>query len=612
MNRFALEWLESDGQGGFSSGTASGVRTRRYHAALVSADESSSRRFVLLNGFDAWIETSTGRIPISTQRYVPDVLSPDGAERLERFESDPWPKWTYRIAGALTVEQELFVPQGSPAAVITWRGREGRLILRPFISGRDYHDLHHRNGAFRFEPRTSDGRLIWEPYPGVPPLLVATNGTYVHAPTWYMNFQYDEERFRGLDFIEDLASPGTFTWDLSKGEAFIIFSTGPVSDDLGRLRDLEIRRRKAIASPLARAGDAYLVRTRRGRGIIAGYPWFGEWSRDTFISLRGLCLSTGRFDDAREILLSWAGALSEGMLPNRHPEGMEPTPFNSVDGSLWFVLAVQEFLRETRPSPEEGTRLSAAANAILESYARGTRHGIRACPDGLLQAGEPGIQLTWMDAKVGEQVMTPRIGKPVEVQALWLRALAGAGAPWRGMHEKGLESFQSRFWNEGSGGLYDVVDVDHVPNRRDASVRPNQILAAGLLDPERARRMIETVESRLLTPAGLRTLAPVEPGYRGRYEGGPVERDGAYHQGTVWPWLLGPFVEAWISARGGSARVKSEARGRFVQPLLERTRVFGLGHLFEIADGDPPHHPRGCPFQAWSTGELLRLDALTR
>ena len=353
---------------------------------------------------------------------------------------------------------------------------------------------------------------------------------------------------------------------------------------------------------------------------MAGYPWFTDWGRDTFIALRGLCLATGRLDDAREILLEWAGAVSEGMLPNRFPDRGEEPEYNSVDASLWYVVAVHDYLAAAsgrrRVSGADRTALTRAVEAILEGYSRGTRYGIRADTDGLLAAGVPGVQLTWMDAKVGDRVVTPRIGKPVEVQALWINALKiGARLSPRpgGMAEKAAASFAARFWNAKGGSLYDVVDCDHVPGTADPRFRPNQIFAVGglpfaLLEGERARRVVDAVEARLWTPLGLRSLAPDDPAYAGRYVGGVAERDGAYHQGTVWPWLVGPFVEAWVRVRGGTAAAKQEARERFLDPLLARMDAAGLGHISEIADGDPPHTPRGCPFQAWSVGEALRLD----
>jgi predicted glycogen debranching enzyme len=285
------------------------------------------------------------------------------------------------------------------------------------------------------------------------------------------------------------------------------------------------------------------------------------------------------------------------------------------------VVAVHEFVqamqvRGRRVSSRVRRRLNDSIEAILAGYAAGTRYGIRADHDGLLAAGEPGSQLTWMDAKVGDWAVTPRVGKPVEVQALWLNALrigGGHSGRWADLYERGIDSFRTRFWDDARGHLYDVVDVDHQPGSFDPAFRPNQIFAVGglpytILDGGRARRMVEAVESRLWTPLGLRSLAPGEPGYTPRYVGGVRERDGAYHQGTVWPWLLGPFVEAWVRVRSATLEAKREARARFLQPLMRHLDEAGLGHVSEITDADPPHTPRGCPFQAWSVGELLRLD----
>ena len=360
---------------------------------------------------------------------------------------------------------------------------------------------------------------------------------------------------------------------------------------------------------------------RGGRTIIAGYPWFGDWGRDTFISLRGLCLATRRLSEARDILVEWAGTDSEGMIPNRFTDEGEQPEYNAVDASLWYVIAIHEYLAAARrlgrrvPAADREALL-AATERILEGYARGTRYGIRADADGLLAAGAPGVQLTWMDAKVGDRVITPRAGKPVEVQALWINALSMAGkrsSRWRDLAAQATEAFSSRFWREETGSLHDVVDCDHVAGTADPTFRPNQIFAVGglplsLLSPDRGRRVVDAVEERLWTPMGLRSLAPGEPGYTGRYAGDAGARDAAYHQGTVWPWLLGPFVEAWVRVRGGGGAVRQEARERFLAPFEEHLSTAGLGHVSEIADGDAPHLPRGCPFQAWSMGELLRLD----
>jgi predicted glycogen debranching enzyme len=625
------EWLEADGLGGFASGTVAGPRTRRYHALLLAATTPPTGRFVLVNGCDAWVATPAGRFALSPQHYTPDVLHPDGDRRLADFTLEPWPRWTYRLEDGTRIEQELFVPHGAPAVVLRWRLPAPvpgvTLHVRPFLSGRDYHALHHENPAFRFDAAVRGEGVAWHPYPGVPGTVARSNGEYRHDPLWYRNFLYAEERARGLDDTEDLASPGVFRWDLSRGAAVWLLAVDHaeaarpepgegVGELAGRLREAEQARRRGFPSRLHRSADAYLVRRGRGQTILAGYPWFTDWGRDTFIALRGLCLATGRLDDARSVLLDWAGAVSEGMLPNRFPDHGEAFEFNSVDGSLWYVIAVHDYLRAASDL-HEGVQgpLHEAVQAILTGYARGTRHGIRADADGLLAAGEPGVQLTWMDARVGDWVVTPRVGKPVEVQALWLNALWAGGRfdpAWLPLFRRGLESFRSRFWNEAAGCLYDVVDPDHRPGTADATFRPNQVLAVGglplpLLDGGQARRVVDAVEARLLTPLGLRSLAPGAAGYAGRYEGGVRARDGAYHQGTVWPWLLGPFVEAWVRVRGNTPAARREARQRFLGPLLAHLDVAGLGHVAEIADGDPPHTPRGCPFQAWSLGELLRL-----
>jgi predicted glycogen debranching enzyme len=503
--------------------------------------------------------------------------------------------------------------------------------------------MHHENGAFRFEPEYApngsredarDGIVRFAPYAGVPDVEFRTNGEYRHSPDWYRNFLYEAERERGLDDTEDLATPGEFVWQLSGPGAAAVCVLRATNDaafepndrtsvelSADTLRRAERERRAAFPTALDRSADAYLVRRRTGRTIVAGYPWFTDWGRDTFIALRGLCLATGRLREARDILLEWADAVSEGMLPNRFPDHGEEPEFNAVDASLWYVIAVHEFLERASTasnviSAGDERVLRHAVEAIVGGYAAGTRFGIQCDTDGLLRAGMAGLQLTWMDARVGDRVITARIGKPVEIQALWLNAVAAAGVSeprWRELFERGRASFIDRFWSDARGYLSDVVDIDHIPATGDDSLRPNQILAIGglpiaLIEGERARRVVDEVERRLLTPLGLRSLAPGEPGYSARYEGGPSSRDGIYHQGTVWPWLIGPFVQAWLRTRGNSSAARREARLRFLQPLLEHVETAGLGHVSEIADAEAPFTPRGCPFQAWSLGELIRLD----
>jgi predicted glycogen debranching enzyme len=633
--RLAAEWLEADGLGGFTSGTVAGWRTRRYHGLLTPAVEPPSRRVVLVDGFEAWVERQGVRTPLSSQQYLPEVTYPDGHLRLGDFVPAPWPAWTWRLDDGLEVTQEILVPHDRPAVLLRWsiRGRAKgvRLIVRPLLSGRDSHALHFENPALRTEASVDGERVRWRTYDALPSVLSLANAGYSHQPLWYRNFLLAEEQNRGFDHRIDLFSPGELSWDLSGGDAVWIlaaegvpghlpFARGSARSAATRLIKAELQRRRGFGSPLELAGDAYLVRRGEGKTIIAGYPWFTDWGRDTFIAMRGLCLATGRLEDARAILLEWAGQVSQGMLPNRFIEGGDAPEFNSVDASLWYVIVVGEFLQATSarrkrlPAAERG-RLIQAVEAILSGYAAGTRYGIRVDDDGLLKAGVPGVQLTWMDAKVGDWAVTPRIGKPVEVQALWINAVqAGArfSARWSRYAGRATAAFREAFWNP-AGYLNDVVDTDGRPGAVDAAFRPNQIFAVGglpaaVVDLRRARQIVDAVEARLWTPMGLRSLAPGEAQYHPVYAGGPVERDGAYHQGTVWPWLAGPFIEAWVRVRGDTTEARREARSRFFRPLLAQLERAGLGHLAEIADAEPPHTPRGCPFQAWSMGELIRLD----
>jgi predicted glycogen debranching enzyme len=626
-----LEWLEADGLGGFASGTLGGVRTRRYHALLLAATTPPTSRIVLVNGFDAVVRTARGTFPISTQRYLPEVSSPPEeqvAARLESFAVEPWPIWRFRLEDDVRLEQEVFVPKGVPVVALAWRLRglqpvAAELTVRPFLSGRDYHSLQRENPLFRFEPEGRGSVRVWRPYPGVPAIVAVTTGSYVHEPLWYRNFLYTAERARGLDCVEDLAAPGTFRFDLARGEAVLLFAVegtelpgGSAAACLGIFRGREERRRRAFPTPLVRSVDPFIVRRAQGCTIIAGYPWFTDWGRDTFIALRGLCLATGRLEEARAILLEWANHVSEGMLPNRFPDAGENPEYNSVDAALWFVIAAHELLERMPLAAADVASLRGAIGEILASYQRGTRFGIRVDRDGLLAAGVPGSQLTWMDARVGDRPVTPRCGKPVEVQALWINALSGAARAddrWAELAQRALASFEGRFFDPSRGVLYDVVDVDHESGTVDRSMRPNQIFAVGglplpILTGQRAERVVAAVEEHLWTPLGLRTLAPGEPGYRPRYTGDPGERDGAYHQGTVWPWLAGPFIEAWVRVHGGGPDACEAARQRFLHPLLEHLSEYGWGNLPEVADGESPFTPRGCPFQAWSTGEILRLS----
>jgi predicted glycogen debranching enzyme len=642
ITRLEDEWLEADGFGGFASGTVGMLRTRRYHALLLSATRAPGGRVVLVNGVEAWLEANGKRYPLSMQRYVPDLIHPDLTASLVTFDTAPWPTWRMQLDTHLVLTADVFVSKATGETVLRWRlegvGNKAEAIpltlnVRPLLSGRDYHALHHESAAFNFDAQTSDDRtsVNWQPYGDLPVIRCATNGVYTHAPDWYRNFCYVRERERGLDFSEDLATPGVFAFNLADGEAVMILSASltasgtqtpdamPAAAHATELARIEQQRRDALGSRLQRSADAYVVGRNEGRTILAGFPWFTDWGRDTFIAMRGLLIASGRLEDAEAILLEWSGTLSEGMLPNRFPDYGDTPEYNSVDASLWFIVAVHDYLATHHASVATQQRLQQACESILTGYTKGTRFNIQAsADDGLLSAGIPGVQLTWMDAKVGDWVVTPRIGKPVEVQALWINALRIAAmwnSQWQPAADRALQAFHERFIDPATQGLFDNVDVDHVKGAIDRSIRPNQIFAIGglpfpLLQGAAARAVLAQVEAQLLTPLGLRTLAPSDPAYRGHYGGPPLERDGAYHQGTAWPWLLGPFVEAWLRIHGDEADARMQAKTRFLDPLYAHLDHAGLDHLSEIADGDAPHAPAGTPFQAWSLGELLRMETL--
>ncbi|MEK7401860.1 MAG: amylo-alpha-1,6-glucosidase [Gemmatimonadota bacterium] len=621
----AREWLIADGLGGYAMGTDDGIRTRRYHSLLLVAAPESEQRFVLVNGVEAWLDTADGPVALTTQRYVPDTLHPDGASRITAFRGDPWPAWTIGLPDG-EVQYEIVGVHGHVATMLRWRvsGKARvKLRVRLQMSGRDWHSLHRENMAFRFDgERALPGTWRFQGYAGVPPVVVYTAARYEHRPLWFRRVQYDEERARGLDYVEDLASPGEFTFDLNtkRREATLVLTTstewggleieGSAADAGKALRAREQRRVTAFPSRRERAADSYIVQRGARRTIIAGYPWFTDWGRDTFISLPGLCLPN-RVEDAQAILLSWCAHLSDGMMPNVFPsEGKEPE-YNSVDAALWFVAAVRA-LTEATPGPvrQVPVQFIAACEEILTRYARGTRFGIRMDGDGLLAAGAPGMALTWMDAVVDGVPVTPRSGKAVEVQALWIDALQFAASwntRWNAVAARARESFTKRFWNAGRGCLFDAVDVDHLAGAVDDRLRPNQIFACGglsrpLLPEARARAVLDLVERELWTPMGLRSLARGEAGYVGRVDGPLRQRDLGYHQGTVWPWLTGAFLRAWASCHAGGL---GAARARFGTDVM-RLPEGNAGHVPEIADGDAPHEPRGCPFQAWSLAELPR------
>jgi predicted glycogen debranching enzyme len=628
------EWIETNGIGGFASGTMNGCNTRRYHGLLIAATKPPVGRFVLLSRVEETVILNGHAYELGTNRY-PGVIHPQGFQYLKQFRLDPFPTFTFCVDG-IEIEKTLFMVQGENTTVLEYRvsglatSASLQLELRPLIAFRDYHSLTHANAAIDGGIDVKGEQTRVSPYPGLPSLYFANNAERIEIiGQWYRNFEYDAERERGLDFQEDLFNPCAFHFDLTSGsQATVIASTEPrkaTASEEYRQREIarrnEIAQRSAVNDDFVRSltavADQYIVSRGEQKTVIAGYHWFSDWGRDTMIALPGLTLPTKRYDVARSILRTFAQHVDQGMLPNRFPDAGETPEYNTVDATLWFFEAIRAYLAYTDDLAFVEKELYGVLAEIINWHLRGTRFGIKVDSAGLLNSGEAGVQLTWMDAKVGEWVVTPRRGKPVEIQALWYNAICfmeeiatrlgddSARKRYDSMSTLTKWSFNHLLWNEKGGYLYDVVNG----GPPDASIRPNQILAVSLphsmLSPERAKQVVSIVQEHLLTPFGLRSLAPSDPRYRGRYTGDGVSRDGAYHQGTVWPWLMGPFITAYMRVNGGSDAARRQA-GKWLAPLKEHLSYAGLGHISEIFEGDAPHRPVGCIAQAWSVAEVLR------
>ncbi len=642
------EWLETNGLGGFASSTIAGLHTRRYHGLLVAATKPPAGRLLMLSKLEETLVVDGRRFELSANRY-PGAVHPQGFHYLKQFRLDPFPIFVYE-AGGVEIEKSVFLVHGENTTIVEYRLRGGpaanadesdrpaaalecRLEIRPLVAFRDYHATTHANNALDPAVEVRIGQASIRPYADLPALQFAyTGGEIESSGGWYHNFEYDVERERGLDFREDLYNPFTLHVNLTGAPAFaLIASTKPQeASRVPQLREREIARRTRVAAAapsqeplvlkLAQAADQFIVRRGELQTVIAGYPWFGDWGRDTMIALPGLTLTTGRSDVAKNILLAFAQYVDRGMLPNLFPDAGETPEYNTVDATLWFFEAIRALTEKTGDTAFVRDNLYRVLGEIIDWHVRGTRYGICVDGDGLLNAGEPGVQLTWMDAKVGDWVVTPRSGKPVEIQALWYNALrivqelaerfgdSDRARLYAAMASQATQSFNALFWNETEGCLYDVVQGGN----RDASIRPNQIFAVSLAHPilaaDKACAVVEVVERELLTPRGLRSLSPRDPRYRPYYEGDRLSRDGAYHQGTVWPWLLGPFLSAYLRVRGNRPDAREQAAQwlRAFEPHLEDA---GLGQVSEIFDAEPPHCPRGCTAQAWSVAELLRVAA---
>jgi predicted glycogen debranching enzyme len=625
------EWLETNGLGGWASSTIAGAHTRRYHGLLVAATHPPVGRMVLLSKLDETIVLDERRFELGCNRY-PGAVHPRGYEYLQSFSKDLFPVFEYEVEG-VRLRKTIAAINGENTTLVLYEVLEAGVAfsfeLRPFVAYRDYHSMAHANDAIRREANFTDGVFRAQPYDGTPELFIANPGAAFDAqPDWYRNFEYGIEQYRGLDYLEDLFTHGTFKLNLKAGDrlGISISTANPKGRDAFKLFAGEKRRReKLLDSPsnkdefskiLTLAADQFVV--KRGedlRTIIAGYHWFSDWGRDTMISLPGICLVTGRFGDAKKILRAFAQSVSQGMLPNRFPDAGEQPEYNTVDATLWFFVAVYKYLQATDDEKFVRNVLMPILRDIIAWHDRGTRYRIHVDADGLLYAGEPGAQLTWMDAKVGDWVVTPRQGKAVEINALWYNALMifvelskrfgnineASRFAQRAEHVK--KRFVEVLWNEAAGCLYDYIDGDH----RDAAIRPNQIFALSLpfplLDGDKAKQVLKIVEEKLYTPVGLRSLAATEPGYRPHYGGDQWSRDSAYHQGTVWSWLLGPMITAIVRAEGKAGKQRAKKLLENITPHLSDA---GIGAISEIFDAEPPHTPHGCMAQAWGVAEVLR------
>ena len=626
-----LEWLETNGIGGFSCGTIPGANTRRYHGILTAATRPPLGRITMLSKFEETLFIDGALHELSANQY-PGTVYPEGYKCLTGFRLDPFPVWSFEIEG-IRLKKKIFMVHGRNAAFCRWEveggleGRQVELELKPLLSFVDYHHLQHEDAGLDPEFEVDDGTVTVHPYREMPSLFFSHNAREItKTGFWYRNFEYAIEKERGFDYMEDLFQPFSMRFSLS-GSADVMVSTEgePAPGALEELESMELARRANLieaagaedefAMQLVLAAGQFIVARGEGQTVIAGYPWFSDWGRDTMIALPGLTLAAGRPDVAKSILLEFSNHISEGMIPNRFPDAGDTAEYNTVDATLWYFEAIRAYGEKTGDYEFIHAHLYYKLAGIITWHLRGTRYGIHVDTDGLLYAGEPGVQLTWMDAKIGDLVITPRTGKPVEIQALWYNALktmaslggrfedASSAAQYEAMAETARQSFNALFWNDDEKCLFDVVVNGH----RDGKVRPNQIFAAGLhhaiLDDKRAREVVDKVEAELLTPVGLRSLSPRDPDYCPVYTGSPFERDSAYHQGTVWAWLIGGFVDAY-------RRVYPERKERIAEILSGfKGHLPGgcVGQISEIFDADPPHRPRGCFAQAWSVAEVLRV-----
>lgn len=647
------EWLETNGLGGWSSASVIGANTRRYHGLLVAAIEPHLDRYVLLSKLDETIVVHNNaqpgdngqfkdRFELGVNLYQGHTIFPKGNQYLTEFNKDLFPEWTY-AAGGIQLRKKIVMIHEENTVVVIYDVIKASssfiLELLPLIASRNYHSLNHQGPHMHWHSEFHEGVFHNQPDGNLNIFIKVPGSSFKRNPSWYRNFLYTEEQNRGLDHIEDLFNHGIFAVQLQEGDSLsiIISDSDPSMKDGQELFTRELHRRQnllyqqpdnGLIKQLVLAADQFIIKRKmaetpeasslrgslEGTSIIAGYHWFTDWGRDTMISLPGLCLSTGRFADAKKILTAYAASVNMGMLPNRFCDDGK-TEYNSADATLWYFIAVYKYLVTTGDVLFVLNDLLPVLKEIIDWHFKGTRYNIHVDEDGLLSAGEQGVQLTWMDAKVGKRVITPRMGKPVEIQALWYNALKifaellqlnnQAHDAWVvGISaDKVKESFLEKFWYQEGNYLYDVIDEEGDPNKE---LRPNQLFAISLpfalIEGEQAKAVLKVVEEQLYTPVGLRTLSPNDPHYFSLYKGDVHERDEAYHQGTVWAWLLGPYVDALMKVKSEKSKVKNVI-DNFAYHLNEAC----IGSVSEIFDGEAPHLPKGCIAQAWSVAELLRV-----
>jgi predicted glycogen debranching enzyme len=625
-----LEWIETNGLGGYASSTVSGAHSRRYHGLLVAAIHPPVGRMNVLSKLDETIVLGDEKFDLGTNQY-PGALHPTGYTFLKKFERDFFPEFYYQV-GDIEIKKTIAAIHGENTTVILYEVLNAplrfELELLPLYASRDFHGLSHANDFIGQPYIFEDGIFRTLNYQGCPELFIdVPQSKFTEAKGWYYNVEYAVEQYRGLDFKEDLYTHGKFAVEMKEGArlGIIVSIDDPTGRDAFQLFETELKRRKKITEKfswneslkrLSLAADQFIVKRGDLQSIIAGYHWFADWGRDTMISLPGLCLVTGRFEEARQILQAFSESVSEGMLPNRFPDYGESPEYNTIDATLWFFHAIYQYYKYSGDKDFVKQVVPVLEDIVAWHY-KGTRYNIKVDPsDGLLSGGDTGVQLTWMDAKVGDWVVTPRRGKPVEINALWYNALSTLGLllveigsvdeseKYRKKAMQVLKSFNEVFWNERDNCLFDYVGDDV----KNDDLRPNQLYAISLPFPllikDRAKLVFEKISNHLLTPKGLRSLASTHKDYKPAYGGSVWSRDSVYHQGTVWSFLMGPYIDALLYIKGDRSRKEA---AKLLETFLEHLNEGGVGTISEIFDAEPPHAPRGCIAQAWGVAEALRV-----